>query len=101
MVLVILSSWPQDQTKEVLKVTMQLAPIPDYINRKMYVSSSIGQGIECFDIYEFDSAKIAEATEFLYTRVQSFYGVSGFTYELKPWMDEQEAMNFGAKLMSA
>ena len=101
MVYVILSTWPPHQTKEVLKVTMQLAPIPDYITRRMYTSTSVEKGVECFDIYEFDSAKVAEATEVLHTRSQAFYSIPGFTYDIKPWMDEQEAMQFGAKLMSS
>ncbi len=101
MVYVIRSSWPMEETKEVLKATMQLPPIPDYINRRVYSSSDLGEGIECFDIYEFDASKINEATEFLYSRIQAFFGVSGFSYDIKPWMDEQEVMAFSAKLMSA
>ncbi|KKM22542.1 hypothetical protein LCGC14_1624340, partial [marine sediment metagenome] len=38
MVYVLLSTWSLDKTKEVVKVAMELPPIPDYINRKMLVN---------------------------------------------------------------
>jgi hypothetical protein len=37
MIEVIISSWPLDKTIEVVKVAMELPPIPDYISRKMLV----------------------------------------------------------------
>ena len=92
MILVISSSWSKHQSKEILKVAMQLDPIPDYMSRKMYVSSTPEVGVECFDMYEFDRSKLHEASEFLYARIQSFCAVEGFTYELKPWMENEEAI---------
>jgi hypothetical protein len=100
MVYVILSSWPLDRTRDVVKTAMELPPIPDYIKRKMLVSGELGIGTKCFDIYEFDSSKHQEALEFLNSRVAAFYSVPNFTYEIKRWFDEEEAMNFMVKYMS-
>ncbi len=100
MVYVILSSWTLDKTKEVVKVAMELPPIPDYINRKMLASGELGVGTKCFDIYEFDSSKHEEALEYLYSRDAAIHPVPGFTYEIKRWFEEQEAMEFMAKYMS-
>ena len=100
MVYVILSSWPLDKTKEVVQVAMELPPVPEYISRKMLSTSEVGVGIKCFDIYEFDSSKYQDAIDYLYLRVAAFYSVSGFTYAIEPWLDEQEAMEFMAKYMS-
>ena len=100
MVLVIRCSWPTERTKEMFKVAMQLPPIPDYINRKLLISSGTERGGESFDIYEFDSSRIDEATDYLFSRISAYYDVPGFKYELKRWMNEQEIMNRGAKLMS-
>ncbi len=100
MIYVLLSTWSLDKTKEVVKVAMELPPIPDYINRKMLVNSELGIGTKCFDIYEFDSSKHEEAIEYLNSRVAAFYAVPGFTYELNRWLDEPEAMEFMAKYLS-
>ena len=100
MVYVILSSWPLDKTKEVVQVAMELPPIPEYISRKMLSKGEVGEGIKCFDIYEFDSSKHEEAFEYLESRVAAFYSVPGFTYDIVRWLDEQEAMDFMAKYMS-
>jgi len=100
MVYVILSSWPLDKTKEVVKIAMELPPIPDYINRKLLTKSELGVGTKCFDIYEFDSSKHEEAIEYLASRVVAFYDVPGFTYEANRWYNEQEGMELMAKYMS-
>lgn len=100
MVYVILSSWPLDRTREMVKIAMELPPIPGYIKRKMLVSHDLGIGTKCFDIYEFDSSKHLEALEYLNSRVAAFYSVPSFTYEIRRWFDEEEAMDFMAKYMS-
>jgi len=100
MITVILSSWPLDKTKAVVKVAMELPPIPEYINRKMLTKTELGVGTKCFDIYEFDSSKFEEAHDYLHSRVAAFYDVPGFTYDIERWLDEQEAMDFMAKYMS-
>ena len=97
---VILSSWPLDRNKEVVKIAMGLPPIPDYINRKMLINTELGVGINCFDIYEFDNSKYEEAIEYLNSRVAAFYDVPGFTFESSRWLNEEEAMDFMAKHMS-
>jgi hypothetical protein len=43
--------------------------------------------------------KYEEALDYLHSRVAAFYDVSGFTYEIERWFDEQEAMDFMAKYM--
>ena len=83
-----------------VKIAMELPPITDYIKRKMLSSGELGIGMKCFDIYEFDSSKHEEALEYLNSCVAAFYSVSNFTYEVKRWFDEEEAMNFMAKYMS-
>jgi hypothetical protein len=100
MIEVIISSWPLDKTIEVVKVAMELPPIPDYISRKMLVKDELGVGTKCFDIYEFDSSKYEEAYDYLNSRIAAFYSVQGFTCEIERWYDEQEAMDFMAKYMS-
>jgi hypothetical protein len=100
MVYVILSSWPCDKTTEVVKVAMELPPIPDYINRKMLTRDELGVGVKCFDIYEFDNSKYEEAIEYMNSRVAAFYAVPGFSCESNRWFTEQEAMDFMAKYMS-
>ncbi len=92
MVYVLLSTWSLDKTKEVVKVAMELPPIPDYINRKMLVNTELGVGTKCFDIYEFDSSKHEEAIWDIVQPYTQFYDIPGYKYELKLGFKTREVM---------
>jgi hypothetical protein len=72
---------------------MELPPLADYITMKgPYISSDVEEGIKGITIYEFDESRYAEAINYLGERVASLFGVPGFSYSLKHWLEVQDAL---------
>ena len=93
MIIISLTSYPTESVKEMGKRFMEMPPLADYITMKgPYISSDVGEGVRGIKIYEFDEAKYAEAMNCLGERVASLFGVPGFSYSLKHWLEVQDAL---------
>ena len=93
MIIISLTSYPTESTKEIGKRFMELPPLADYITMKgPYISSTVGEGIEGITIYEFDESRYPEAAKHLGERVAALFGIPGFTYSLKHWFEVQDAL---------
>ena len=93
MIIISLTSYPTESVKEIGKRFMEFPPLADYITMKgPYISSDIEEGIKGITIYEFDESRYAEAMNYLGERVASLFGVPGFTYSLKHWLEVQDAL---------
>ncbi len=83
-------SFPTESSKEMGRCFME---IPPYISKKgPYFSSELGVGIKTISIFEFDPAKLAEATEFINDYYARYIGVPGYTYTVGTWLDASEAL---------
>jgi len=92
MVIMGMTSYPTESSKELGKRFTELPTLPPYLTRKgPYVSSELGSGIKTISIYECDPSKMAEATEFIGNNYARFIGVPGFTYSIGTWFEIQEA----------
>jgi len=89
MIIISLTSYPTESVKEIGKRFMELPPLADYITMK---GPYIREGIKGITIYEFDESRYAEAMNYLGERVASLFGVPGFTYSLKHWLEVQDAL---------
>jgi len=93
MIIISLTSYPTESTKEIGKRFMELPPLVDYITMKgPYISSTVGEGIKGITIYEFDESRYPEAVKYLGERVAALFGIPGFTYSLKHWLEVQDAL---------
>ena len=93
MVIVSTLSYPTENAKDIAKRFLEAPQIPDFIIRKgPYINSTIDKGITTLSVYELDKSKLGEAYEFLGNYMAIFFGVPGFKYEYKPFMDVEEAL---------
>jgi len=93
MVIIHLASFPPGSAKECGKCFADLAPLPEYLTMiGPYVYSTEGGGIKGITIYETDQARMAEALTCIYDRAVPFFGVPGYTYDVRAVTEVGEAL---------
>jgi hypothetical protein len=93
MVIIAISTYPMESTKEVAKRLMAHSPLPTYITMKgPYTNGEVGVGVKVIAIYEFDKSKYSEAFEVIFARYAKYLGVPGFTYSINTWVEAKEAI---------
>ena len=93
MVIIGIASYPPESAKEMGKHFRELSPLPAYMTQKgPYVVSEIGAGIKSLTLFEFDQSKIAEANEYVGRRYAKYFGVPGFTFTYRLWLETMEAL---------
>jgi hypothetical protein len=93
MVIIAIASYPPESAKEMGKHFRELSALPGYMTQKgPYVVSEIDAGIKSLTLFEFDQSKIAEATEYVGRRYTKYFGVHGFTFTYRLWLETMEAL---------
>ena len=93
MVIITEVLYPPESSMEMVKRFATRPALPDFLTAKgPYFSSEKGEGVRALTIYEFDQAKLSDAIQFAAKGMVTYYGVPGFTYSVKPWIDVQEGM---------
>ena len=82
MILLGISKYPMQSAKEVAKRVMEIPRLPDYIKGKGNYVYTTTEGVTGITIYEFDSAKVEEATEQIADAYWRFHDVPGYNFEL-------------------
>jgi hypothetical protein len=93
MVIRTIVTYPTESAKEIAERFLKVPPFPDYLTRRgPYISSSVDEGVINLSIYELENSKLAEGLEFIGNYLAGFFGVPGFTYEIKPLYELEEAL---------
>jgi hypothetical protein len=93
MVIVSNISYPPESAKDIAKRFLEAPQVPDFMTRKgPYINSTMDKGITTLSVYELDKSKLGEASEFLGNYMAIFFGVPGFKYEFKAFMDVEEGL---------
>jgi hypothetical protein len=93
MVIVTNISYPSENAPDMAKRFLEAPQIPDYMTKRgPYFYSTLNDGIIGLSVYELDKSKIPEGTEFLGNYMATYFGVPGFTYEIKTFFEVQEAL---------
>ncbi len=93
MIIISLTSYPTESVKEIGKHFVELPPLADYITMKgPYISSTVEEGIKGITIYEFDESRYPEAIKYIGERIATLFGIPGFTYSLKHWLEVQDVL---------
>lgn len=93
MVIISNLSYPPESANDIAKRFLEAPQLPDYLVRRgPYITSSADKGIQTVSIYECDKSKMPETYEFLGNYMATFFGVPGFRYEYKPFMEVAEAL---------
>ncbi len=91
MLLLGIGKYPMQSTKEMVKRTMEIPRLPEYIKGKGNYVYTDQEGAVGLVIYEFDSAKADEAIEQINDAYWSFYDVPGFRHQLIPLAKARDA----------
>ena len=93
MVIVLNISYPTESVQEIAKRFLEAPQIPDFMTRKgPYINSTLNDGITTLSVFELDKSKLAEGYDFVGNYMATFFGVPGFKYEFKPFLDVEEAL---------
>ena len=77
---------PPESGKEMVKRSMQLPRLPEFIKTKgPYVKGVVGQGVITLTIYEFEDSKCGEAYKHILKVLGVFQGVPGYTSSVELW----------------
>jgi len=94
MVIVSTTTYPPESAEEMAKRFLEAPEIPDFMTRRgPYFNSNIEKGIFSLSIWELDKSKVPDGTEYLGNYMAIFFGVPGFKYEIKSFLEIQEALN--------
>ena len=93
MVIVLNISYPPESAQDMAKRFLEAPQIPDFMTRKgPYINSTLDKGIMTLSVYELEKSKQGEGHEFLGNYMAIFFGVPGFKYEFKAFMEVEEAL---------
>ena len=92
MVIVTNISFPTESAKEMGERFLQVSPLPDFLSRKGPFFSSDNTGVNSLSVYELDNDKLAEGITAVSEYITDFFGVPGFSYEVKVSLEVEESM---------
>ncbi len=93
MIIVTNIAYPPESAQDMAKRFLEAPQFPEYLTRKgPYINSTLNDGITTLSVYELDKSKLGEGYEFIGNYLAIFFGVPGFKYEIKPFLDVEEAL---------
>ena len=94
MVIISNVTYPPESTKEIAKRYLKAPVIPSFLNKKgPYVSASMTGGMNSITFYELDNDKLAEGLKAVGESMAIYFGVPGFSYDLKPHFELAEGLD--------
>jgi hypothetical protein len=93
MVIITTVSYPSESAKDMAAKFLEAPQYPDFMTRQgPYVNSSLYGGILVTSVYELDNSKLADGMNFLGNYMATYFGISGFKYEVKPYFSVDEGL---------
>lgn len=92
MVIINALCFPQESANEVGKRFLEIAPPPDYMSMKGPYIKGTEKGIRALEIFDLDETKLAVGLDYVTQRCVTYFGISGFTYEINVYFEAQESL---------
>lgn len=93
MVIVTQMAFPPESANQIAKRFIEAPSLPEYMVRKgPYVSSELTDGIRTLNIYELDNVRLAEGVAFVSDLMTTYFGVPGFSYTIRQYLEVEEAL---------
>jgi hypothetical protein len=93
MVIISNVAYPAESAQEMAKRFLSAPQIPEFLNRRgPYLNATLSDGIFMVILWELDNSKLAEGMDFIANYYTTYFGVPGFTYEVKPFFHVQEGL---------
>jgi hypothetical protein len=94
MIIISIVTYPPESTKEIVKRYLKAPVLPEFINKKgPYVSASRTDGMNSITYYELENSRLAEGLQAIAESLAIYFGVPGYTYDLKPYFELEEGLN--------
>ena len=94
MVIITQINYPTTSVQDMAKRFLEGPQAPEFMNRRgPFINAGKGVGIESFSLWELDDSRLAEGMKLLGSYMKIFFGVSGFTYEIRPYYHVDEALS--------
>lgn len=94
MVIISKVTYPPESAKDMAERFLNAPAPPDYMKRTggPYIGADIDDGISTISIWEVEEAQLAGGMKFLGNFMAGFFGVPGFNYTYRVWLDIDEAL---------
>ena len=87
MILISTIQPPPESGKEMVRRSMQLPHLPEFITTKgPYTKGVVGEGMKTMTVYDFEDSKFGEAINYINKSLGVFQGVPGFTCSVELWL---------------
>lgn len=94
MIIISHVTYPPESTKEITKRFLTAPVLPDFLTKRgPYISTSREEGIHSVTLYEVANEKLAEGLSAVSESLVIYYGVPGYTYDIKPYFEVDEGLN--------
>lgn len=93
MNILVTTTFPMNQSKEISERFVNLPPLPEFIKSKnIYIRHGVGEGVKITTIYDIEDAKFAEAYKYVFRFMNSFHNVPGLTFSIEVCLAPDEAL---------
>ena len=93
MVIITFASYPPESEREVGERFIKFSPPPEFIKMEgPYFYPNGNGGVQAATLLKFDKAKAAEALQFATDQHAVYFGVTGYTYDIKVCAGAERAL---------
>ncbi|MBU2646400.1 hypothetical protein KKI24_16955 [bacterium] len=92
MVIIVENYVPWERLAEVMETNAKMQDIASFITmRGPYGTADLGTGVKGITVYEFDDAKLKDATDAITKRLMGYMNIPDYTWEMKTYYEMAEA----------
>lgn len=93
MIIISNVTYPPESTKEIARRYLKAPVLPEFLTKRgPYVSSSMTGGMNSITFYELDNSRLAEGLKAIGESLAIYFGVPGYSYDLKPYFELEEGL---------
>jgi hypothetical protein len=93
MVIITEASYPWSSLLLAAEAMEKVTAPPDFVTvHGPYLTAEKGIGSTVLAVYEFADERFREVADYISARMLNFIGVPGYTWEMKPYYPQAEAM---------
>lgn len=93
MVIIAFATYHPESSQEMGKRFVKLSPPPEFIKMEgPYMYPDGNGGVQATTLFKFDKSKAAEALQFTHDQYAAFFGVPGYTYDIKVCAGAERAL---------
>ncbi len=93
MVIISDVTYPPESAKEIAKRYLKAPILPTFLKKKgPYITADRRDGIHSITFYELENEKLADGLKAIGDSLSIYFGVPGYSYNIKPYYELQEGL---------